>query len=104
MLWRLQTWMLGSHGPDVALRERQGGAWTGSCADIPRCHLLSLPKPAPGWPLVLKDELWSPSFRDADARRMEPREFFLGIDTGGRKPALPQKKFPKKIKYNHLDG
>lgn len=59
------------------LKELQGGAWTGSCADILRCHMPSMWKPVLGVMLVLEDELWSPSFRDADAEERSLENIFL---------------------------
>ena len=52
---------------DCFLKELWGGAWMGSCADILRYHMHSVWKPVPDLMLVLRDELWNPSFKDADA-------------------------------------
>lgn len=45
-----------------------------------------------------------PELQGCRRRRMKPREYFLGVGSGNLKQALLQKKFPKKIKYNQLDG
>ena len=45
-----------------------------------------------------------PELQGCRRRRMKPGEYFLGMVSGNLKWALLQKKFPKKIKYNQLDG
>lgn len=95
-----------SHGPNVALLPERAA---GRCLDRQLCRHPQVPhalnvEAGPGRDAGAWGWIMEPKLQGCRRRRTKPREYFLGMGSGSLKQASLQKKFPKKIKYNQLDG